>query len=315
MTRDRFGFLPCDWSIKFHGGDIHPLPEFYKVRTRVEKHTNQDGFLYPPRSYTVRLDPTTKKRLGKVPGSERPALLHPVPLSHELSLTGRMKQEDLRKGPGAFLIHLLAYLFGIRLQFHDWWFDSRIPIKSTHNVYLTEAVVNDFISHCYRAWQGWPRQEQMLITNILYMHSRAPLYEWDWERFAMEYMVLDGCWRLAELPHGIKGKLTKPHSQRISRLCQKFGIPYDGSRVGRIVALRNNLFHQTLWDGSQPCTSVNPETFLQPNNLRRLNQRLIPALFGYHNQYVRSLWWSMGSRFSIGYERPIFEKEWERGKI
>lgn len=294
MIRDRFGFLPCDWTVKFDGGDISPIPEIYKVRRWVEKYTNKDGFLYPPRSYTARLHPRTKRRLRKIAGSERPAFLHPVPPSHELSLAARIKQEDLRKGPGAFLMHLLAYLFGIRLQFHDWWFDSRVPIRLglTHNIHPNKATAEDFLSHCYRVWQGWPRQEQMLITNVLYMHSRAPSYEWDWERFAIEYMVLDGCWRLAELRHGIAGK---NHSQRIRKLCQNFYIPYDKKRVKRIVGLRNNLFHQTLWDGSQPCTAVNPETFLQPNNLRRLNQRLIPALFGYKHAYVKSIWWSIGA--------------------
>ncbi len=291
---DRFGFLPCDWSIKFDGGDISPIPEIYKIRKAVEKNTNQDGFLYPPRSWRVRLEPRTSRRLGKIPGSERPALLHPVAPSHELSLTARLNQKELRNGPGGFLIHLLAYLFGVRLQFHDWRFDSRVPIRmaQTHNIHFTNATAEDFLSHCYRAWQGWSNQEQLLITNVLFMHSRAPSYEWDWERFVIEYMVLDGCWRLAELRHDIKGK---NHSQRISRLCQKFGISYDRSRVGRIVALRNDLFHETLWAGSQPGTAVSSDAFLQPSNLRRLNQRLIPALFGYKNAYVNSMWWSIGA--------------------
>jgi hypothetical protein len=195
VIRDRFGFLPCDWTIKFNGGEISPIPDIYKVRKRVEKCANPDGFLYPPHSYTVRLHPRTNKRLRKVHGSDRPALLHPVPPSHELGLTASVTQEELRKGPGAFLIHLLAYLFGTRLQFHDLWFDSRIPIRmgQTHNIHPNEATVEDFLSHCYRVWQGWPANERKLITNVLFMHSRAPSYEWDWEQFTIEYMVFDGC--------------------------------------------------------------------------------------------------------------------------
>jgi len=162
----------------------------------------------------------------------------------------------------------------------------------THNIHPTKDTAEDFLSHCYRAWQGWPTKEQKLITNLLFMHSRAPSYEWDWERFTIEYMVLDGCWRLAELHHGVKGK---NHSERIRILCQKFGIPYDKKRVGKIVSLRNGLFHETLWDGSQPCTAVNAEAVLQPLNLRRLNQRLIPALLGYSNRYVHTIWWSRGA--------------------
>lgn len=295
MIAGRFGFLPCDWTIKFGGGHISPIPEINKERTWVEKHANQDGFLYPPRSYTVRLHPRTSKKLGKVPGSDRPALRHPVPPSHELSLAASITQEELRKGPGAFVIHLLAYLFGIRLQFHDWWFDSRVPIRmgQTHNIHFYTATVEDFLSHCYTTWQGWSSEEQKLITNVLFMHSRAPSYEWDWERFAIEYMVFDGCWKLARQRYGVQ---DAPHQDRIKKACQRFGIPIDNGLVRRIVSLRNDLFHETLWDGSQPCTAVSADAFQQPYNLRQLNQRLIPALLGYNNRYVHSIWWSLSAR-------------------
>ena len=214
VITDRFGFLPCDWTFKFDGGEISPIREITRVRKRVEKLTNTDGFLYPPHSYHVTLNPRTQKRRRKVPGTDRPALLHPVAPSHQLDLSEPISQEELRRGAGGFLIHLLAYLFGIRLQFHDWWFDSRVPVKifQTHNTYVRQATVEDFLSHSYKTWRNWGPSEKMLITNVLFMHSRAPSYEWDWERFTFEYMVLDGCWKLAESIHGIKGKY---HSDRI----------------------------------------------------------------------------------------------------
>lgn len=294
MKTDRFGFLPCDWTLKFDGGEISPIREITKVRKRVEKLTNPDGFLYAPHSYRVTLNPRTQKRSRKVPGTDRPALLHPVPPSHQLDLTDSMSQEELRRGAGGFLIHLLAYLFGIRLQFHDWWFDSRVPIRmyQTHNIHVRPATVEDFLSHSYKTWRNWGPTEQMLMTNVLFMHSRAPSYEWDWERFTIEYMVLDGCWRLAKLIYGIKGKR---HSERIKKLCGKFAIRYDATRVNKLVTLRNELFHETLWDSSQPCTAVVVDTFMKPNDLRQLNQRLIPALLGYNNRYVHTIWWSRGA--------------------
>lgn len=295
MITDRFGFFPCDWTFEFDGGTISPIPEIYKVRKRVEKYANEDGFLYPPVSYRVRLEPKTSKIFGRIPGSERPAHLHRVPPSHDLRLHVAGTVDELRKGLGAFIIHLLAYLFGIRLQFYDWWFDSRVPVRmgQTHNSYPNKATAENFLSHCYRVWQGWPTEEQRLITNVLFMHSRAPSYDWDWERFAIEYMVFDGCWKLALLQYGMK---DAPDRDRIKIACQRFSIPCDNVLVGRIVALRNNLFHETLWDSSQPCTAVSDDAFRQPYNLRQLNQRLIPALLGYNNRYVRSIWWSLSAR-------------------
>lgn len=295
MIRDRFGFLPCDWTIKFDGGEISPIPGIYKVRRRLEKYTKEDGFLYPPLSHRVHLDLKTGKVLRKIPGTERAALLHRVPPSHELHLRVSGTTNEVRKGPAAFVIHLLAYLFGIRLQFHDWWFDSRVPIRmgQTHNIHFYTATVEDFLSHCYATWQGWSSEEQKLITNVLFMHSRAPSYEWDWERFAIEYMVFDGCWKLARQRYGVQ---DAPHQDRIKKACERFGIPIDNGLVRRIVSLRNDLFHETLWDGSQPCTAGSADASQQPYNLRRLNQRLIPALLGYNNRYVHSIWWSLSAR-------------------
>lgn len=192
-------------------------------------------------------------------------------------------------------MHLLGYLFGIRLQFSDWWFDGRVPTRlwETHKITFSETAVQEFLSHSYETWNSWKDEERRLITNALYMHCRAPMYRWDWERFTIEYMVLDACWKLAKLGHGVK---DEGHAKRVDSLCRKFGIPSDGKLVEEIVRLRNDLFHEALWDGSQPCTGVDSDAFLQPNNLRRLNQRLIPALLGYNTPYVQTSWWSMSPR-------------------
>ena len=164
---DRFGFLPCDWTFEFEGGEIRPIPEIDEVRKAVERYTNEDGFLYPPLSQRVRLDWQTDRVLGKIAGTERPAHLHQVPPSHELCLRAPGTIEEVRKGPGAFIMHLVAYLFGVRLQFHDWWFDSRVPIRmgQTHNTYPNKAVVEHFcliVTECGKA--GLPRSKDSSPT-------------------------------------------------------------------------------------------------------------------------------------------------------
>ncbi|MGH7909471.1 MAG: hypothetical protein ACRENW_06445 [Thermodesulfobacteriota bacterium] len=105
-------------------------------------------------------------------------------------------------------------------------------------------------------------------------------------------MALDGCWKVAESRHGVK---AKGHPYRIKTLCEAFDIPYDADLVRKIVNLRNDLFHETLWDGSQPCTTVSSSAFQQPSNLHRLNQRLIPALHGYKTPYVKTAWRSLSA--------------------
>ena len=282
VVRARFGFLLCEYVIEFEGGTISPVSNYDEVLALVEQYTHEDGFLYPPLGWRV------NESGEEVPKTRRPVHLHPVTASHELSLHFSGTTEDLRKGPGGIVIHLLAYLFGVRLQFEGGWLDGRVPICSTHNIHVTKAVAEDFLSCCYQIWQKWPQRNQKLISNLLFMHSRAPSYEWDWERFMIEYMVFDGCWKLSGLD-------DKSHADRIKTLCKELRIPVDVNLIDSIVKLRNNLFHETFWDGSQPCTGVSSEAFLQAYNLRRLNQRLIPALLGYNNSYVRTSWWALGT--------------------
>ena len=289
--KDFFGYLPYKSVMKFNGGMISPIQEFDEVVAWVDKYTNLDGFLYPPIERRVKGDFDSEKSYKEIPNSERPALLHRIPASHELHLYVVKDSKDVRKSYGSFIIHLLAYLFGVRLQFHDWWFDGRVPTKSTHNVHFNEKTVENFLSHCFMMWDSWPLEKQKLMTNVLYMHSRSPSYEWDWEQFMIEYIVLDGCWNLAKLKHKFKVK----HKDRMHILCQQFGIPENKILIDNIVNLRNDLFHETLWDKSQPCTGTDGPGFASSFHLRRFNQRLIPAVLGYNTDYIKTGWWYMGT--------------------
>lgn len=312
MKRDRFGFLPYKRTIEFEGGKISPLPEFEEISSWIDKYTHEDGFLYPPIVSSWMVDPITMKPLRKIPKTERPAHLHRIPPSHEICLSDLDIHEDIRKGPGSFIVHLLAYLFGVRLQFYEWWVDGRLPIREkamTHSVSFSKDTVEHFLSHCYRTWRGRSEKEQTLLTNILFMHSRVPSYEWDWERFMVEYMVFDGCWKLGRLlnvfPMEKKNrKKICPHGERIKMLCQKLDIPINEDLIKKIVDLRNGLFHETLWDGSQPGTGGSNLAFMSPIYLRRLNHRLIPALIGYKTPYIQSKWWIHGK---FEFDQPKLE--------
>lgn len=302
IKRDYFGFLPHKWTIEFDGGRVSPIPEFEENAAWIDKYINEDGFLYPPLVQRVEVDPISMKPLKYIPKTERPAHLHKILASHELCISASGLPEDIRKGPGSFIIHLLAYLFGVRLQFDNWWLDGRLPIRGnarTHSISFTKDTAEHFLSHCYRTWRAWSEKEQKLITNILFMHSRAPSYEWDWEQFTIEYMVFDGCYRLAKSLHLIQRKQKKQKKSRnsgksIKILCRSFPILYDDDLACKIVSLRNELFHRTLWDGSQPCTAESSSAFMLPYHLRRLNQRLIPALFEYKTPYIQTKWWLLG---------------------
>jgi hypothetical protein len=292
---DLFGFLPRKWILKFDGGTVSPLKNYEEVENLVLEQTNTDGFRYPPFSKTIILDQITMEELEEEPNTRRCAHLYHIPSSHEIILSNIEEDtKDFRMGPGGLIINLIAYLSGTRLQFEDWFVDGRIPIKRGNDIYITEKSAEIFISHSYKTWKGFDEKEKTWFINILYMLSRVTSYEWDWERFTIEYMVLDSCWKFLKHRNIVNGGTG--HASRIEIICNKLGIPYDKQLIKEIVAIRNDLFHEALWNRSYPCFAVKISTYGQHYDylMHNLNQRIIPKLIDFDTAYVHTEWWNRG---------------------
>jgi len=296
IDRVKFGFLPVEHKIEFDGGSIIPLPNFDEIRSFIDKHKHKDGFLYPPLIHQrpiFDLPKHTGIMYGDpIPNTERPALLHRPYPSHELLITDKPIDDDLRKNDGAFLMYLASYLFGVRLQFHDWWIDGRIPIKSKHNIYVDSKTATELFSFSYQKWKKWPENIRIRFINILYMNSRTSLYEWDWERFISNYMVFDALHNVAVELSEVKA--GGGHEKRLKKMCEHFGLAVEEGNITGIYKLRNDLFHEALWDKNRPC-GISDRGFYQSENLRRLNQRLILAILGYKTNYIATSWARMGT--------------------
>jgi hypothetical protein len=287
---DQFGFLPKQLDLECSGFRIYCVDNFHETLESIKKTVNRDGFIYPPTIYSAVINPINMRKIKRIPNSERPALLHILPPSHHIEFeTDVMKEKkELRCGLFGFIMQLIGYVFGVRLQFHDWQFDGRIPFRSQHNINITKETLENFFVHSINKFMSWEKDKQKFFVNILYMHNRAPSYEWDWENFIIEYMVFDACWKFSEL----KGTT---HGQRIENICTEYKLYQENDVIEKIVNLRNNLFHESLWCGEMPCTAADNEDFFVSYHLRRLNHRLIPALLGYNSSYVRSNWTCRGS--------------------
>jgi len=299
VKADQFGFLPINREIVWDCGKVRPLINLSDRIREVMNVTNKDGFVYPPavvsitaslKSNGAKVIPREEARWVEIPKTRRTALLHKLPSSHTLILDTEPIEADFRTGDGAFLMHFVGYVFGYRLQFEDWWHDGRVYMKGRRWVFVRKGVEKNLISQAYATWRTWPRPERVRFTNLLFMNSRSDSYEWDWERFLINYMVFDACYRVvAEL----EGWRRVRHEDRFCRLFEHFGIPARDEDVQDIVGLRNDLFHETLWDGGQPC-SAGGTGFRQVDNLKRINERLIAGIAGCQTDYVRSPWWFIG---------------------
>ena len=250
------------------------------------KFANRDGYLYPPLVHTRSGFPNEKSR--KVPRSDRPALLHRLPPTHLLRLDVP-PDDHLRLGMAGFFMHFAGFLYGYRCQFHDWWVDNRVPLKPQTDRQVRQADADLCFIRAFEKWQSWGEREQVLATNALFLHSRAPGYEWPWERFQAEYQILDALFALVKPT--IKTKAVT-HSNRIEVLCIEYGLAFEPTFVRRIVDARNELIHEALWGGENPLSSQGDVRF--PLTVHRLTDRLLLAIIGVSGTYIGSAWWGMG---------------------
>jgi len=287
---DRIGFLNVASSFEFEGGHLALSPNFVESKSRVDRYTNVDGFVYPPMVYKLKINPNTGKG-RRIPRTERPKLLHQLPPSHDLSIDGTTDLIEVRKSLAGFVMHCFAFLFGTRLQFHDWWLDGRIPMQSTVNISPTKAQAENFVSKAIHTWnERLDDQSRRLASNILFMFSRAASPEWDWEHFLFEYIVFDASYKLAEL---VGDCHANSHAERFDAVIRQYGLKDNQDLIKGIVDLRNNLFHEALWDQGQPMTAQSSEAYFASHHLRRFNHRLISAILAGPSKYSASGWWFM----------------------
>lgn len=293
---DHFYYLPVPDHLEFEDGLIEPVPNLDQITAAVAKWTHPDGHVYPRMQKTMRQKPGWK-RPRKVPQSERPGLLHQLPTTHSLHLANPvLNQEQARYGPAGFLIHFLGFLYGFQCQFHDWWMDGRVSVRTgADHPPPTASRAGNIITRALRTWHSFAPRQRLVATNLLYLHSRTVVYEMEWECFQAEYQVLDAVFALARDTGQIPPRPRIPHDQRIAALCNRFGIPLDGGILQTVVRLRNELLHEVLWDGRMPGEARSPESLLASEWVHRLVRRATFAALGLHGTYIRTPWWGFGT--------------------
>ncbi len=275
----QFGFLAYKWDLHFRAGKIVAVPEFDEALISLKKYLHEDGYFYPPMQKTITVDSRGRDRT--VPKTKRPAHLFRLPASHELEMTYE-PEPNIREGSAGFVIHLLTFLFGTRLQFADWYFDGRVPLgrRGRFAISVTHREQAErYLDHCFKTWSVWPESEKKRFTNILYMFSRACVYEWDWEEFIIQYIVLDALWKMGEELLQLPAKT--PHKGRARALCAHFSCDVDKwiepkwIDVDKMAKLRNDLFHETLWHGGRASSTIGDLPYHMPMRMRVLNEMLI----------------------------------------
>lgn len=257
----------------------------------LDANSNRDGFFYPGQASIYDLDPVTHTG-KKIERSERPAAVFHMPASHEISVSNPVGSDFAEH---SLIIHLLAFIYGTRLQLSEWRFDGRIPTKTTHNIHISNGTCLHFLDHVYSWWQGLGKDEKTKVINVLYVLTRARSLEWPWEAFIHQYMVFDSLYKLYEQLNSLKQKVN--HKMRFEILINEYGIKSNDDLIKQIYEERNKLFHEAIWANTSICNSSQEANALYPlpYHLDRLNSRIFCKMTGYCNEYASSKWWTMGT--------------------
>lgn len=300
-----FGFLKHPDTIAFDGGSIEPTGAFQDGLKYIEKNENRDGYIYPPQvTSSIQAIDFETGQLGKsqiIPNSTKPSPVLSLPASHILLIDNPLDRENIRSEDAGFVIHLLGFIFGTRLQFSDWRFDGKVPTKYKNHLSYSQDVLSHFISYAYKKWKILNPEQRKHYINILYMHGKAKSCEWEWDEFLYQYMVFDS---IHELYVKLGNKKIGGHVNRIKGLCDYFNIEYEFDRIEEIKDLRNYLFHEALWcNGTPGLQKTQSDSHLIPKCLERLNAQLIVAIIGYKNNYSMSASWS-----DLYFRGEVFDK-------
>lgn len=288
----RFGFLYEPFSMSVAAVRIEPLPDYGERSALYKANSNVDGFFYPPLTalYSSKKEGAKQRR---APRTTRPALVYKMPASHAFEISSPLEQNQPYFDAN-FLIQILGFIFGTRLQFEEWRLDGRVPTKSVLNVSIENATRAHFVEHMYRWWRTLPPDHRTRVVNLFYAFNRASAAEMDWDAFHQQYIVFDGlfCFHTC-----LKRDSKKPsHEGRFDIMCSAYGIQPNKEVVKIIYKARNKLFHEAMWAGGMMgYGATEPGASQYSRNLARLNARILCAIAGYKNAYAASVWWAMGT--------------------
>lgn len=244
---DYFGCISKPWGLNLPELDIVPDVyveySFNRFLEELSKQTNNDGFLYPPIVYSAYSGHGTEVK--PIPNSKRPAHMWQAPASHRI-VYKTVTRESARMGIAGFIIHLLGFLVGQTAQFFDWQVTGRIPIKAKKDFCFLEASWHKYVETALTTWHSLDADGQKRLTNILYCRGRIFAYESFWEEFVFNYMLADSIWRFKFNRGGI------PHSVKIPIMCKELNLHEDAVIFKKIINLRNEIFHESLWAKGMP---------------------------------------------------------------
>lgn len=286
-----FGFLIHHQNILFDDVEIKPLPDIQDKIDRFHKNASvSNGFIYPP---LQELDKKNEEKSKFASKTKVNSVFYTLESTHSISKSNS-DEEKIK-----FLILAYGFLHGVYLRP-----DGYLCIKKTpYELGKLTGVLPPNVDQCIKGmnafslfYDGSTHERRKLLFSIVHWFLLGQCYEYAWDRFSAQYIVLDTIFNLSGL--------NTSHAERPQTLANNYRIAVPNWATTRTVVrnnrnvqtctladIRNDLFHEAKYAG-QPIGYTYPEENFDLEFVR-FNLQLIICILGLNSNILRS---SVGQR-------------------
>jgi hypothetical protein len=284
----QFGFYPYQLDIDTGQVKIMTLPALEETVKRVEASTQvaKDWYYSPDRTENGMPMPYPR-RIFQLPKTHLLQVSNPASSDPELHIK--------------FYVWCLSFFVGMRLTTEEAGFLDTTPIKTGALVDFNCIPSAEILSIIDNLWINYAGTEVPNLFNsaihALFL-SQNPL-NLEFERFQYLYLASDACFKIASAVNIVPKGTT--HAMRVEWMCQTYSLICPGwaktTKLSKgkyqsdMADIRNNLFHEALWN-QEPLGFSTKKTYKGGNlNLEfsALLCRLLVALMGCQTvTYVKS---------------------------
>ena len=212
-----------------------------------------------------------------------------LPCTHVLVFKSGVQAEELER----FVITFFGWLKGLHLVQEGWGHLYRVAVKcgqltdfNCHNQIVTRAIELAQSFWTQHQADGAAKSLFGALHWYLFSHSYTHIFE----RFLMQYMVMDALYRTHSI---LSGERCAKHAQRVEFMASKLdlALPSWGqvTRNGcEISRMRNELVHESKFAGEPIGLAVTSTESRILLGLEAFNCRAIAAIVGAHGPYSHS---------------------------
>ncbi len=294
----RFGAMPPGDPLTFSGGAIRPVSSAMEAWRLEAARTNaRTRKIYPPIVHTERGTGPFHAPHSCDLGSRRTATIYPLPITHELTLDDPAHAAEPEEYPGrqfpGFLVYVLGFTAGLRLQLSPWRVTGDRPGKSVRSFEASPREVERILEAAASRWWKTGQADREALFNVLFQAGRLGAIEHPWEDFALACSLMDACFRLEGGPQGLG------HGRRMVWLSERFEMPLPKGALDAVAMLnkrRNVLVHELSWGGAPLGFGHPPSEEFTLLTIHSLLDRIILAMLGIDCPYIATPWWSGSAR-------------------